>query len=75
MVLFTDGLVEARTPEGSELGEEQVRVWGEQLLAQARHESAAQRAQFVAAGLLDRVRMAAADIRRDDVTVIVIEHT
>ena len=75
VVLFTDGLVEARTPEGSELGEEQVRVWGEQLLAQARHESAAQRAQFVAAGLLDRVRMAAADIRRDDVTVIVIEHT
>lgn len=74
VVLFTDGLVEARKLAGDEVGEQVVGCWSAELRHEARHEPAAQRVQFMAGGLLDRVRMAAVDIRRDDVTVIVLEH-
>lgn len=71
VVLFTDGLVEAREASGDELGSGPVTGWSQDLLQQCAADTPTERAQYLAAGILDRARAAAPNLRRDDVTVIV----
>lgn len=75
VVLFTDGLVEARGAGGLELGWEPIAAWSAQLLHESADDAPAERAQYLAAGVLDRARAAAPELRRDDVTVIALLRT
>lgn len=71
LVMYTDGLVEARDAAGEELGEERVQGWADDLCRSTRSEaSGTSRAEYIAHGLLDRARIAA-DLGADDVTLIV----
>lgn len=71
VIMFTDGLHEARSSAGEEVGEERVAAWASALAEQSRGETASDRAGYLAQGLLDRSRAFAGDARRDDVTVLV----
>lgn len=71
LVMYTDGLVEARDADGEELGEERVQGWADDLCRSTRSEaSGTSRAEYIAHGLLDQARIAA-DLSADDVTLIV----
>lgn len=71
LVMYTDGLVEARDGRGDELDEDQLIAWCRLLCAEVQDDPAGERAAYIAHGLLDRARERTADLRRDDVTVIV----
>lgn len=71
LVLYTDGLAEARDSEGEEVGEAQVITWCRALCAESSTDGARARSGYIAHGLLDRARERTVDLRHDDVTVIV----
>lgn len=75
MVVYTDGLVEGRNTRGEQVDDSQLRSW----IVECRRESQAmptsRAARFIAGGLLERARGHSADLRRDDVTVVVVVRT
>lgn len=75
LVLYTDGLVEGRNSEGDDVSESALQEWLQQLRVSSGTLSPARAAKHIAGGLLDRARNFATDLRRDDVTVVVIVRT
>ena len=74
VVLFTDGLVEARAPAAWSSAGNRSRH-GRRNCCTSADDAPAERAQYLAAGVLDRARAAAPELRRDDVTVIALLRT
>jgi serine phosphatase RsbU (regulator of sigma subunit) len=73
LVVFTDGLVEARDERGDEVGDDRVIDWCRGLKVQADALPKGQGAAHVAHGLLDHARRTSVDLRRDDVTIVVVQ--
>lgn len=71
LVVYTDGLSEARDAEGSEIGDDRVRSWAVSLATSPMRRPTDQRAEYIARGLVDRARAMSEELRRDDVTVVV----
>lgn len=71
LVLYTDGLSEARDAEGDEIGDERVQAWATTLATTPMRRPPEQRATFIARGLVDRARAESEQLRRDDVMVVV----
>ena len=71
-VLYTDGLVEARNEAGQDVETTMLIEWIRQLHRSSGSMSPQRSAQHIADGLLDCARNFATDVRRDDVTVVVI---
>ena len=71
LVLYTDGLVEGRNAAGEQVDEALLFSWVEQCTRDSANLPAPRAARSIASGLLDRARAYSADLRRDDVTVVV----
>lgn len=72
LVLYTDGLVEGRDVTGSEVDQGALVDWITEVRDSSAPNSPTEVASAVAHGLLSRARAHAVDIRRDDVTVVVV---
>lgn len=75
VVVYTDGLVEARNTRGEQVDDSQLREWIGQCRQESQAMSPARAARFIAGGLLERARGHSPDLRRDDVTVVVVVRT
>ncbi len=72
LVMYTDGLVEGRNALGEDVDEAQLRTWLTECSQQSARMPPVRAARSIASGLLDRARGHSADLRRDDVTVVVV---
>lgn len=75
LVLYTDGLVEGRDKSGREVSDSQLLDWITGVRDSAEGASDLEQASAIANGLLSRARARAVDLRRDDVTVVVVIRT
>lgn len=72
LVMYTDGLVEGRNAAGEDVNDAQLQAWLSELSEQTEQMPPHRAARTIASGLLDRARGHSPDLRRDDVTVVVV---
>lgn len=75
LVMFTDGLTEARTTTGGDIGDELIIAWTQELAHRSRGQAAQSRCDYISNGLLGKARDLTGGKPADDITIVTISRS